>query len=61
MAKARRNKLTLKKKSHSQSTTISRLDKEYNDQRDLSSTPKPFLDALEWIGSIPELCCEHGE
>ena len=37
---------------------ISRLDEEYDDQRDLSSTPKPFLDAPEWIDSIPEFSCE---
>ena len=28
------------------------------DQRDLFSTPKTFLDAPEWIDSIPEFCCE---
>ena len=30
-------------KSHSQSATIRRLDEEYDDQRDLSSTPKTFF------------------
>ena len=59
MAKTRRNKLTLKeknkshrRKSHSQSAIISRLDEEYDDQRNLSSTPKTCLDAHEWIDSI---------
>ena len=43
---------------NSQSATISRLDEKYDDQRDLSPTPKPFLDAPEWIDAIPEFCCE---
>ena len=30
-----------------QSATISRLDEEYDDQRDVSSTPKTYLDAPE--------------
>ena len=42
----------------SQSATISRLDAEYYDQRDLFSTHKTFLDVPEWIDSIPEFCCE---
>ena len=35
-----------------------KLDKEYDDKRDMFSTPKPFLDAPEWTDSIPEFCCE---
>ena len=66
MEKARRDKLTLKEKinlidasrSHPQSATISRLDEEYDDQRDLSSTPETCLDASKWIDYIPEFCCE---
>ena len=66
MAKARSDKLTLKEKvnlidickSHSQSATISRLDEEYDNQRDLSSTPETCLDAPKWQDSIPEFCCE---
>ena len=58
MAKARHNKLTLKEKinlidasrAHSQRQLAEY--GEYDDQRDLSSTPKTFLDAPEWIDSI---------
>ena len=45
MAKARRNKLTLKEKNKShicKSATISRLDEDYDEQQDLSSTTKTF-------------------
>ena len=38
-------------------TVSDRLDEEYDDQRDLSSTHKTCLDAPEWIDSIPQFCC----
>ena len=62
MEKARRNKPTLKEnnKSHRcKSATISRLDEEYDDQRDLSSTPITFLNAPEWIDYIPQFCSKR--
>ena len=61
MAKAGQDKFTLKEKknlidaSGTQSATINRLDEEYDDQRDLCSTPKTCLDAPKWIDSIPDL------
>ena len=57
MAKARRNKPTLKEKINF-IDAISRLDEGYDDQRDLSFTPKTCLDAPEWIDCIPEFCCK---
>ena len=35
-----------------------RLDEEFDDQRDLSSTHKTCLYASECIDSIPQFCCE---
>ena len=37
-------------------TVSDRLDEEYDDQRDLSSTNKTCLHTPEWIDSIPQFC-----
>ena len=54
MAKARHNKhkerINLIDASHSQRELAEY--EEYDDQQDLSSTPKTFLDAPEWIDSV---------
>ena len=39
-------------------TVSDRLDEEYDDQQDLSSTHKTCLYASEWIDSIPQFGCE---